>query len=82
MGLNGNTAYTHVMTPNTFSCAYGQPDTNHPQGALTASSHHPGGVNVVFCDGHVTFIPNSISYPVWQALGSSQGGEAIPGNSY
>jgi len=54
----------------------------YPKTSSARSRHTGGGVNVVFCDGHVTFIPNSISYPVWQALGSSQGSEAIPGNSY
>jgi prepilin-type N-terminal cleavage/methylation domain-containing protein/prepilin-type processing-associated H-X9-DG protein len=82
MGLNGNTAYTHVMTPNTWSCAYGQPDTNHPQGALTASSHHSGGVNVVFCDGSVKFIKDSIAPQAWWGLGSRAGGEVVSADSY
>jgi prepilin-type N-terminal cleavage/methylation domain-containing protein/prepilin-type processing-associated H-X9-DG protein len=54
----------------------------YPKTSSARSRHTGGGVNVVFCDGHVTFVPNSISYPVWQALGSSQGGEAIPGDLY
>jgi prepilin-type N-terminal cleavage/methylation domain-containing protein/prepilin-type processing-associated H-X9-DG protein len=44
----------------------------------SARSRHPaGGVNAVFCDGHVTWIPDSISLPVWQALSTSKGGETI-----
>jgi len=82
MGLNGNTAYTHVMTPNTWSCAYGQPDTNHPQGALTASSHHPGGVNVAFCDGSVKFIKDSVSTTAWWGIGSRNGGEVVSADAY
>lgn len=32
------------------------------------SSNHPGGVNVVFCDGHVDFITDDIDYSVYQHL--------------
>jgi prepilin-type N-terminal cleavage/methylation domain-containing protein/prepilin-type processing-associated H-X9-DG protein len=81
-GLNGNTAYTHVMTPNSTSCAYGQPDRNHPQGALTATSRHSGGVNVLFLDGSVHFIKNSINYITWWAIGTMMGSEVISADSY
>ena len=37
------------------------------------SSHHPGGVNVAFGDGHVTFVSQDISYHVWQALMTPNG---------
>jgi prepilin-type processing-associated H-X9-DG protein len=40
-----------------------------------ARSRHPGGVQVVYCDGHVAFITNNIAYATWQAVGTSQGGE-------
>jgi prepilin-type N-terminal cleavage/methylation domain-containing protein/prepilin-type processing-associated H-X9-DG protein len=49
---------------------------------MAARSRHSGGVNTVFCDGHVVFIPNSINATVWNALGSTRGGEIISGNSY
>jgi prepilin-type N-terminal cleavage/methylation domain-containing protein/prepilin-type processing-associated H-X9-DG protein len=32
------------------------------------SSHHPGGVNVVFCDGHTQFIADTITYDVYRHL--------------
>jgi prepilin-type processing-associated H-X9-DG protein len=70
------------MTPNTWSCSYGQPDNNHLQGAITASSHHNGGVNVVFCDGSVKFIKDSINAPSWWAIGSCNGGEIVSGDAY
>ena len=44
-GQPANTRYAHVMPPNTWSCRSGL------QIAHNASSHHPGGVNVLFCDG-------------------------------
>ncbi len=42
---------------------------------VSARSYHPGGVQVLYCDGSVHFIPDSISLPVWRALGSIAGGE-------
>ncbi len=41
-------------------------------------SFHPGGANVVFADGHVTFLKESMSPPVVAALVSRAGGEVIP----
>jgi prepilin-type N-terminal cleavage/methylation domain-containing protein/prepilin-type processing-associated H-X9-DG protein len=45
-------------------------------------SRHPGGVNVLFCDGSVKFLKNSISMPVYCALGSRNGGEVVSSDSY
>ena len=44
---------------------------------MGARSWHPGGVNAAMCDGSVHFVPNTISFDVWQALGSSRGGETV-----
>jgi len=41
----------------------------------TARSFHPGGVVAGMCDGSVTFISDSISLPVWRALGTPNGSE-------
>jgi prepilin-type N-terminal cleavage/methylation domain-containing protein/prepilin-type processing-associated H-X9-DG protein len=49
----------------------------------SARSRHPaGGVNAAFCDGHVQWVSNNISLPVWRALGTSQGGEVIDTTSF
>jgi prepilin-type N-terminal cleavage/methylation domain-containing protein/prepilin-type processing-associated H-X9-DG protein len=45
-----------------------------------ARSRHPGGVNAAFCDGHVTFVPNTIAIGVWRALSTSRGGEVVNGS--
>ncbi len=50
-----------------------QPNWN----VFTARSRHPGGVNVVLCDGSTRFVSNAIAWSVWQALGTSQGGEVV-----
>jgi prepilin-type N-terminal cleavage/methylation domain-containing protein/prepilin-type processing-associated H-X9-DG protein len=41
------------------------------------SSRHPGGVNFVFADGSVHFIPDSIDPVVWHALGTRAGREPV-----
>ena len=84
--LNFN-SYNHWVTPNKFTClatnSWG--GSNWPGGgndALTATSNHPGGVNVAFCDGSVHFIKDSISPQVWWALGSRNVGETIGSDQY
>jgi prepilin-type N-terminal cleavage/methylation domain-containing protein/prepilin-type processing-associated H-X9-DG protein len=48
--------------------------------AITSRSYHPGLVNVVFMDGSVHTIANTINIAVWQALSTRAGGEETPGN--
>ena len=80
-----NNAYTHVMPPNSLSCTGTQTATSYisnPQwggigAAITATSNHPGGVNVGFCDGSVKFVKDSVDLPTWWALGTRNGKEII-----
>jgi prepilin-type processing-associated H-X9-DG protein len=46
-------------------------------GYARPSSHHPDGVNVAFCDGHVRFISDQISYRVYQAMMTPRGAGAV-----
>ena len=48
--------------------------------AFAARSRHPGGVNVAFCDGSGRFIADGFAALTWEQLGTSQGGEVIPGD--
>lgn len=75
----GFTLYNHVLTPNQPTCTNG---TAFQQGAWTAGSLHPGGVNVAFADGHVKFINDSIDLSVWRALGSRNGAEVVSAADY
>jgi prepilin-type N-terminal cleavage/methylation domain-containing protein/prepilin-type processing-associated H-X9-DG protein len=47
-----------------------------------ANSYHPGGVNTLMGDGSVRFIKESISSPIWWALGTRASGEVITSDSY
>jgi prepilin-type processing-associated H-X9-DG protein len=81
-GRSSQTRYNHVMTPNTYHCAFGGDNGDSDDDALTASSRHPGGVNAAICDGSVRFIKSSISPPVWWALSTVAGGEVLDASSY
>ena len=81
--LNANTNYNHVMTPNSKSCVYSMAgDWNHPQGALTATSRHPGVVNVLFCDGSTKVVKNTVSPQAWGAIGTRAAGEVVSADSF
>ncbi len=44
---------------------------------MGARSSHVGGIDTVFCDGHVTFISETVDYVTWNSMGTSQGGEVV-----
>jgi prepilin-type N-terminal cleavage/methylation domain-containing protein/prepilin-type processing-associated H-X9-DG protein len=68
--------YTHTVPPNYKGYDCGDSDA-FTKAHIAARSYHTGGVNVVFADGHVQFIPDSINFAVWQALGTRTGGEPV-----
>ena len=43
-----------------------------------ASSYHAGGVNVLWCDGAVRFVAETVAPNVWLAAGTRNGGEPLP----
>ncbi|MBY0586929.1 DUF1559 domain-containing protein [bacterium] len=67
--------YMHVMPPNGVSCMNYE---GHLFGdwMITASSNHRGGVNILFCDGHVDWVDQTIDSEIWWSLGSRNGGES------
>jgi prepilin-type N-terminal cleavage/methylation domain-containing protein/prepilin-type processing-associated H-X9-DG protein len=83
MGEMVSTTYNHVSTPNTRTCAgmdssmmMGGSMANMPVD-IPPSSYHPGGANVLFGDGGVRFLKDSIALPVWRALGTRNAGEIV-----
>ncbi|WP_406695224.1 DUF1559 domain-containing protein [Singulisphaera sp. Ch08] len=45
-------------------------------------SRHPGGGNMLMGDGSVRYIKQSISYYVWNVLGTRAGGEIVSADAY
>jgi prepilin-type N-terminal cleavage/methylation domain-containing protein/prepilin-type processing-associated H-X9-DG protein len=72
---HGQHTYLHASKPNTRSCGF----LFVLRAVMPASSRHVGGVNVLYGDGSVHYVPDSVDLDVWRALGSRDGGEA-PGD--
>lgn len=66
----GMTLYNHVSTPNHNSCTNAG---DIPFGAYTVASAHSGGVQVLYCDGHVRFVSDEIEQSIWRDFGSRNG---------
>jgi prepilin-type N-terminal cleavage/methylation domain-containing protein/prepilin-type processing-associated H-X9-DG protein len=76
--INGgylSTAYNHYYPPNssTLDCL----NSSNNFGLKAARSRHPGGVNLLLCDGTVRFITNGITTATWHALATRAGGEVL-----
>ncbi|TWT34353.1 DUF1559 domain-containing protein [Blastopirellula retiformator] len=89
-GFAAFNAFSTVLPPNGPSCWTGT-NENTVESLTSATSYHPGGVNVVLADASVRFIPETIDtgsttsaplttgespYGVWGALGTIGGGES------
>ncbi len=70
----GYSLYNHVLGINDHTCTNGG---LVDQGAWSAGSAHPSGANLLYADGHVTFVKDSIALPAWRALGTRNGGEVV-----
>ncbi len=79
-GWNLNARIAFVMPPNSVNCDI---EGSNGGGATTGpSSRHPGGVNVLFCDGSVRYIKNSIGLPTYWALSTIHNGEVVSQSDY
>ncbi|PQO41875.1 DUF1559 domain-containing protein [Blastopirellula marina] len=75
-GIMVTTFYTHTMTPNMRrrDCLDGSVGS---RGHLATRSYHPGGAQVCFGDGSVSFMQDTVNDATWRAMGTMQGGEVI-----
>ncbi len=72
-GSYPNAAMTFFYSPNSTSpdCINGMSTSAR----MGPRSYHPGGANVLFCDGHVTFLADTLEQATMQALATRAGGE-------
>jgi prepilin-type N-terminal cleavage/methylation domain-containing protein/prepilin-type processing-associated H-X9-DG protein len=77
VGNYGNSLYNHYYPPNvdTWDCL----NTQQQKALGTARSAHPGGVNVLLCDGSTHFIANGVAPDVWRALATRAGADGVAG---
>ena len=72
-------SYNHFYTPNSTypDCT----DAGRNAAICGPRSFHPGGVNMLFLDGHVQFLKNTVNVTVFRAISTIQGGEVISADS-
>jgi prepilin-type N-terminal cleavage/methylation domain-containing protein/prepilin-type processing-associated H-X9-DG protein len=68
--------YTHTLTPNHPTYNYCV-DGSLLKGHIGARSYHPGGVNLVLCDGSVRFVGDSVDPTAWARVGARGDGQVI-----
>lgn len=76
---DGNVFYTryhHAIPPLGPSCNFGDRDDDG-QAVVSATSRHPGGVNLLLLGGSARFVKSSVAPAIWKALGTVAGGEVI-----
>jgi prepilin-type N-terminal cleavage/methylation domain-containing protein/prepilin-type processing-associated H-X9-DG protein len=79
-GTPGASTVPVGAAPMGINVLYGQSKTggaapNAATGFMRPSAYHPAGANFAFCDGHVRFLRDDISYSVFQALMSPRGSQ-------
>jgi prepilin-type N-terminal cleavage/methylation domain-containing protein/prepilin-type processing-associated H-X9-DG protein len=88
IGGEGYATGNVVLPPNPScpNCSFNEQSSgaaryNYP-GIYGMSSYHPGGANVLLCDGSVRFLKNSVAVQTVWSLGSIAQGEVISSDSY
>jgi prepilin-type N-terminal cleavage/methylation domain-containing protein/prepilin-type processing-associated H-X9-DG protein len=87
-GTPAMTLFNVVVPPGSSqykwnSCRNGCPGCGtDSSNIVSATSNHPGGCNVLFCDGSVKFIKSTINMPTWWGLGTISGGEVVSADSF
>ena len=84
LGLPSHTLGNILVPPNpkTPNCNVVTTNSINQPGVYGLASRHPGGANVLMCDGSVRFLKDSTAMQVIWSLGSRAGGEIISADSY
>jgi prepilin-type N-terminal cleavage/methylation domain-containing protein/prepilin-type processing-associated H-X9-DG protein len=83
-GLPGYSMGCTLMPPNSKypNCIAAGANTLQAAAMINMTSNHPGGANVLICDGSVRFLKNTTNQQVVWALGTRGQGEIISADSY
>jgi prepilin-type N-terminal cleavage/methylation domain-containing protein/prepilin-type processing-associated H-X9-DG protein len=82
-GFPSSTIGNLVAPPNpTSGCVATAPGGLPLAGAIGLSSAHPGGANILMCDGSVRFLKSSVAMTTVWALGSRAQGEVLSADSF
>jgi prepilin-type processing-associated H-X9-DG protein len=83
-GINGFSMGNLLLAPNPKypNCCSNAASTLQVPGMWTLSGFHPGGCNVLMCDGSVKFLKDSTNLQTIWALGSRAQGEVIDSSAY
>jgi prepilin-type N-terminal cleavage/methylation domain-containing protein/prepilin-type processing-associated H-X9-DG protein len=76
----GGGFYVHHMTPNRKACFGGWGEVG--EHLVGASSLHPGGVNLLMCDGAVKFVGDNVDRQIWWSIGSRRDGTVISNKDF
>jgi prepilin-type processing-associated H-X9-DG protein len=91
LGASGYSMFNSIQTPNDHQYPIGGCRENFQVGgapwpdasfSIGAASNHPGGANVLFSDGSVRFIKDSIDRMTWWKLGTKAGSEVVSADAY
>jgi prepilin-type N-terminal cleavage/methylation domain-containing protein/prepilin-type processing-associated H-X9-DG protein len=82
--LPGITLGNLIQAPNPIypNCTSNGANSLNASGVYGMSSYHPGGANLLLCDGSVRFLKNSTNLATIWALGSRNQGEVVSADSY
>jgi prepilin-type N-terminal cleavage/methylation domain-containing protein/prepilin-type processing-associated H-X9-DG protein len=87
-GATTETLFHTIVTPNSTqykwnacrsSCGGCGPDDSSYS---NAQSNHSGGVNVLFADGSVKFVKDSVNQRTWMAIGTRANAEVVDASSF
>src|SRR5262249_53055207 len=67
--------WVHHQSQGLVTCS--QPPNWTVNNSRAARGFHPTGLMASFADGHVAFVPNSINFATYMALGTRNGGEVV-----
>jgi len=83
LGFNTNTYPANLPACNgAWQAATAPLGCRYASSAKGFKSYHPGGSNMLFADGSVHFLKNSINLITYNALGSRAGGEVVSSDTY